>query len=46
MIAIVIGELGMVPNQEHIIDEIGQNTEKSPEDSRRLAVTQTAVKVH
>ena len=28
------------------IIEIGQNTEKSPEDLRRLAVTQTPVKGH
>ena len=28
------------------IVEIGQNTEKSPEDLRRLAVTQTPVKDH
>ena len=28
------------------IAEIGQNTEKSPEDLRRLAVTQTPVKNH
>ena len=26
--------------------EKGQNTEKSPEDLRRLAVTQTPVKIH
>ena len=30
----------------HSIIENGQNTEKSPEDLRRLAVTQTPVKNH
>ena len=30
----------------YCIIEIGQNTEKSPEDLRRLAVTQTLVKDH
>ena len=36
-------------NRDHpdlSIGEIGQNTEKSPEDLRRLAVTQTSVKDH
>ena len=35
---------GDCPN--YIIVEIGQNTEKSPGDFRRLAVTQTLVKNH
>ena len=35
---------GGCPN--YSIFEIGQNTEKSPGDLRRLAVTQTPVKVH
>ena len=30
----------------YTIVEIGQNTEKSPGDLKRLAVTQTSVKVH
>ena len=36
-------------NQDHLdccIVEIGQNTEKSPGNLRRLAVTQTNVKDH
>ena len=31
---------------KYIIIKIGQNTEKSPEDLRRLAVTQTPVRNH
>ena len=31
-------------NPNYCITKIGQNTEKSPEDLRRLAVTQTPVK--
>ena len=48
VIPIVIGGLGNnrmnwdLPN--YGIIEIGQNTEKSPADLRRLAVTKTAVK--
>ena len=37
------------PNEDHPNDSItknGQNTEKSPGDLRRLAVTQTSVKYH
>ena len=33
-------------HSNHNIIEIGQNTEKSPGDLRRLAVTQTSVKDH
>ena len=57
MILIVIGALGTVTgglgnkrtsgdHQDYSIVEIGQNTEKSPEDLRRLAVIQTPVKNH
>ena len=33
-------------HRNYCITEIGQNTEKSPEDLRKLAVTQTPVKDH
>ena len=53
IIPIVIGALGPVTNglvlelaDLEITIEIGQNTEKSPGDLRRLAVTQTLVKDH
>ena len=57
MIPIVVGVLGTgtggLENKgksgyhlNYSIAEIGQNTEKSPGDPRRLAVTQTPVKDH
>ena len=33
-------------HQKHSIIKIGQNTEKSPGDSRRLSVTQSSMKIH
>ena len=57
-IMMIIGALGAVTNwglgnngtngdyPNYRIIEIGQNTEKSPGDLKRLAVTQTPVKDH
>ena len=46
VISIVDGALGTVPKDHtnYSIVEIGRNTEKSPGDMRRLAVTETLVK--
>ena len=35
---------GQQETPKYLMDEIGQNTKKSPEDLRRLDVTQTPVK--
>ena len=44
VIPIVISMLGMVPEELEIsIVEIGQNTEKSPEDQRKFAITQDSI---
>ena len=51
LISVVVGALGTVPKHLEKLEiggQIGtiQNTEKSPGDLRRLAVTQTSVKDH